>query len=496
MNQEDVTKQRKERLRMDLRDRAYREQYAVSTLVENVSAQVLALRRQRGLTQESLANRIGTKQPRISHVEVPPDSDKLPNWEVDTLNRIAQALGTRLKITFETYGSLVEELDSITSDSLRRPEVLNDPILYPRPPMPAPDPNAPERTRWMQELMIPWLWDDRLELGKLVEWLQGIGLPPVGVEEEPYHWLLRGVAVLGRGRQFIEKQFAERLAVLLGEQPDLHPVVSRGADDFLLNLYWTCAGLRQPGYLAEQLWLAYKRLKYTKPTGAVRDSLQGALVSNQFGDQKPLREIWEPMVIRGRHRWLRGGEIVGYEGILVRHQTVKSDLKTVFWALGKISQRWRSGTPEHQAEFKRLIGRIPDLIRPAVVNELIEYARTEDSGWTTWALELLPLAVVETKTLSDVVSLEIRAGGVEFSAIWRANEPARTEMRETAHSAGRLVEESNLVGLPTMPLLANEFLTSLGNTTQENPRVAIEALLAHAVVWKFVQQIRNQRYHR
>src|ERR1039457_1831882 len=133
---EDSLNERRERFRTDLRDEAYRRQYGTSTLIQNVSAQVQALRRQRGLTQEELAEKVKTKQPRISSVETPPDGDRPPNWEVDTLDRIAQALGTRLKITFETYGSLVEELNAVTSDSLRRPEAANDPILFPKPGMP------------------------------------------------------------------------------------------------------------------------------------------------------------------------------------------------------------------------------------------------------------------------------------------------------------------------------------------------------------------------
>jgi transcriptional regulator with XRE-family HTH domain len=493
---DDILHKRKERLRIDLRDRAYREQYATSTLVDNVSAQVQALRRQRGLSQEELATRLGTKQPRVSYVEAPPDKGKLPNWEIDTLNRIAQALGTRLKVTFETYGSLVGELDTITSDSLRRPDLADDSVLFLHPPIPTPDPDAPERTRWMQELMIAWLWDEKLDLTRLASWLQGRGLPPVGPEEEPYHWLLRGLSVPGGTQQFLEKRFAERLAILLGEQPDVEPIVPDGQEDFLSNLYWTCAGLNQPGFLAEQLWLAYKRLRFTKPSGAVRDSLQAALVQNQFGETRPLKEIWEPMVTRGRHRWLRGNEIVGFEGILIRHRTLKHDLQTVFWALGRISQRWDAGTPEQQKEFKRLMGKLPDLVQPGAVNALIEYARGPGSDWTSWAQALLPLPVVAKGDTSNTVSLEVRSGGVEFSAIWSFGNSPRTEIHQPGYPTLHLVEETSYPGQPRLPLLANEFLTRLGNTTEETPDLKVEALLAHAVVWKYVQEVRYQTMFR
>ena len=132
--------------------------------------------------------------------------------------------GTRLKMRFETYGSLVDEFGTLTTDSLRLPNQADDPILFPGPPMPEPDAKAPERSRWMQALMIPWLWQDRLDIPRLIGWLQGSGLPPVGHDEEPYHWLLRGIPIPGEARDYLERRFAERLAIVLGEQPDVHPV--------------------------------------------------------------------------------------------------------------------------------------------------------------------------------------------------------------------------------------------------------------------------------
>ena len=483
MNQHDAN-DRKEKLRRDLLDKAYREQYATSTLIENVSAQVQALRRQRGLTQGDLATMIGTKQPRISYIEVPPEADNPPNWEVDTLDRIAHALGTRLKISFETYGSLVEELDALTSDSLRRVDFENDPVLFPRPEMPGADPSAPERTRWMQELMIPWLWEDKLGIASLIGWLQGRGLPPVGHDEEPYQWILRGISVQKPARDFLEKRFAERLAVVLGEQPDVEPIVPDRHEDFLINLYWTCAGLRRPSFLAEQLWQTYKRLKQTKPSGAVRDALQGALVHNQFGDKKPLKEIWEPMVEKGRHRLLRGNEIVGYEGILLRHQTIKPDLERVLWALGCISHRWESA---HQPEFKRLIWKVPDLDRYEVARKLIDSARAPHHGWSPWALQLLPM-VKHDQSEDGSLEISVSFNGTEFYAAWPAGGSARTSIRDTGSTLERHSEALQLSGPPRKLLLLNELLTRLGNSAEASQT---ERQIAHALAFRHLVRFRS-----
>jgi transcriptional regulator with XRE-family HTH domain len=476
---------RKERLRADLLDREYREQYATSTLIENVSAQVQALRRQRGLTQGQLAEAIGTKQPRVSNIEAPPDTPEAPNWEIDTLNRIARALGTRLEISFETYGSLVEELGSVTSDSLRRAEFESDPVLFPRPEMPTPDANAPERTRWMQELMIPWLCEEKLEIGRLIGWLQGRGLPAVGHDEEPHQWLLRGISVPYPAREFIEKRFAERLAVVLGEQPDVEPLVSSRNEDFLVNLYWTCAGLNRPSFLAEQIWQTYKRLKHTKLSGAVRDGLQGALVQNQFGEQKPLKEIWEPMIERGRHRWLRGDELVGYQGILVRHRTmIKPDLDRVLWALGRISHRWDAGRRD---EFKRLMWKVPGLERMDVARKLIDSARDSDSGWSQWAQGLLPI-LGYTHSKDGSLGVSVRFNGIEFYASWAIDGSPHAGVRETGSDLLECPERSSLSGEPNRTILANLLLTHLSDSRAGAPS---ERSIAHASLFDYIVRLRS-----
>ena len=146
-----------------------------------------------------------------------------------------------------------------------------------------------------------------------------------------------------------------------------------------MNLYWTCAGLTRPSFLAEQLWQAYKRLRVTRPSGAVSDALQAAMAQNQFGETKPLKEIWEPMIEKGRHPWLRGNEVVGFEGILARHRTVKPDIEKIFWALGRISERWDESRRE---DFELLLARVnqrgdvPDL-RGSIERYI--------DGWSSWA---------------------------------------------------------------------------------------------------------------
>ena len=279
--------------------------------------------------------------------------------------------------------------------------------------------------------------------------------------------LLGGVAIPGPARDHLEKRFAERLSILLGEEPDV--AMRDGGEDFLRNLYWTCAGLRRPSYLAEQLWRAYRRLKVTKLRGDVKDALQAALIQNQFGATKPL-EIWEKMVTTGRHSWLRGGEIAGYEGILARHATITKDIDKVFWALNRISHRWDSSK---KADFRRLMLRVPDLDQTEGARMLIKSASDSKAGWSEWAVELLPqLSYPETHdgSLRIVVKFE----GNEVYAHWLANGSVQTGLRRRGSFVDQEIQPSGLSGPPQRKLLLNELLTRLGNDSQ---------MIEHALVF-------------
>jgi transcriptional regulator with XRE-family HTH domain len=109
-------------LKQELDDPEYRYAYAEDFLNTWVATQIVALREQRGLSQEDLGALIGTKQPGISRLENVNHS----TWKTETLKRIARALDVRLKISFETFGSLLEEDESFCRESLMRPKFADD----------------------------------------------------------------------------------------------------------------------------------------------------------------------------------------------------------------------------------------------------------------------------------------------------------------------------------------------------------------------------------
>ncbi len=80
-----------------------------------VAARIKTLREQRGMTQEQPAAAIGTKQASVSRFE----NVNLLVLETDTPRKLARALGVRLKISFEDFGSL-PEVEHFNKDSLQR----------------------------------------------------------------------------------------------------------------------------------------------------------------------------------------------------------------------------------------------------------------------------------------------------------------------------------------------------------------------------------------
>jgi len=109
----------------DFQDEEYRYAYAEDFLNTWIATQIVALREQRCLSQLQFGELIGTKQPGVSRLENVNHS----TWKSDTLKKIARALGVRLKITFETFGTLLEEDRNFSREYLQRPSFADDPVI-------------------------------------------------------------------------------------------------------------------------------------------------------------------------------------------------------------------------------------------------------------------------------------------------------------------------------------------------------------------------------
>lgn len=112
-------------LKEEFQDEEYRYAYAESFLNTKIAAQVKTLREQRDETQAEVAARMGIKQPGYRRFE---DSNHSV-WKTDSLWDIARVYGVRLNISFETFGSLLEEKKHFSKEALKRPAFKDDPAF-------------------------------------------------------------------------------------------------------------------------------------------------------------------------------------------------------------------------------------------------------------------------------------------------------------------------------------------------------------------------------
>jgi transcriptional regulator with XRE-family HTH domain len=114
-----------ERLRRMFTDEDARYAYADSTVNAFIAAQIKALREDRELSQEQLADLIGTKQSGISRLEKADYS----SWKIETLRKLAKAFGVRLKVGFEEFGSILPDISGFTKDRLTPRKFEDDPVF-------------------------------------------------------------------------------------------------------------------------------------------------------------------------------------------------------------------------------------------------------------------------------------------------------------------------------------------------------------------------------
>jgi len=86
----------KSRLSEDLKDPEFRAHYQEERLALMLAMKIAKLREKKGLSQQQLAKLMGTSQQAISRIE----SGEYEGFTFKTLEKLAEATGTQLKIEF------------------------------------------------------------------------------------------------------------------------------------------------------------------------------------------------------------------------------------------------------------------------------------------------------------------------------------------------------------------------------------------------------------
>jgi transcriptional regulator with XRE-family HTH domain len=113
-----------ERIR-ELKDEDSRYAYADAVTNAFLTGQIKALREERNLTQEQLADLVGTQQSGISRWL----NSGFSTCKVDTLRKFARAYGVRLRISFEPFGTLPTDVRGFTKERLAPRKFEDDPAF-------------------------------------------------------------------------------------------------------------------------------------------------------------------------------------------------------------------------------------------------------------------------------------------------------------------------------------------------------------------------------
>jgi len=118
----------KEALVKEFADPEARNDYAEFLGDSWIALQIKALRLQRNMSQKDLAQKAGMKQSRISAMEQATYSQ----WSVSTLRRLARAFDLALVVSFESFGTLLEQAASANREALQRTSFSDDPSFQGR----------------------------------------------------------------------------------------------------------------------------------------------------------------------------------------------------------------------------------------------------------------------------------------------------------------------------------------------------------------------------
>jgi transcriptional regulator with XRE-family HTH domain len=109
----------------EFQDKETRHIYTDEFLNAKIATQIRVLREAAGLSQEELAEKSGMRQERICVLE----DVNYSAWTLSTLRRLAEVFDLRINVSFEDFGSFLDEFANFSKESLERVSFKDDPIF-------------------------------------------------------------------------------------------------------------------------------------------------------------------------------------------------------------------------------------------------------------------------------------------------------------------------------------------------------------------------------
>lgn len=104
-----------DRLAEEFSDAEYAHSYMKEHSISRLAAQIHAMRKQRGWSQEKLSETTGIAQETISKIE----SANFESLTTKTLRRLAEAFDVHLKITFESFSEGIQDVVNLSPEKLK-----------------------------------------------------------------------------------------------------------------------------------------------------------------------------------------------------------------------------------------------------------------------------------------------------------------------------------------------------------------------------------------
>lgn len=107
------------------KDKDYRHGYVDEFLNASIATQIKVLREQHGWCQKKLGEQADMKQPRISVME----NVNYSSWSIKILRKLAEAFDLTLRVSFESFGTRVEDIEKFSRKNLERCSFDEDPYF-------------------------------------------------------------------------------------------------------------------------------------------------------------------------------------------------------------------------------------------------------------------------------------------------------------------------------------------------------------------------------
>lgn len=114
-----------DKVKKSFKSKEYRHAYVDEFLDVSIATQIKILRQQRKWGQKHLAKLVGMEQPRISVME----NVNYSSWSINTLRKLAKAFDLTLRVSFESFGDRIKEIERFNRKALERPSFKDDSVF-------------------------------------------------------------------------------------------------------------------------------------------------------------------------------------------------------------------------------------------------------------------------------------------------------------------------------------------------------------------------------